>query len=102
MENNQPESVVPPTQKNGGNLGAVIAIVVIVLLLLAGGFYYFTSGIKSLNEYDDVPAITGDQELFPPTSTSDAIADIEADINNTDLSEVDQLLNDLDSELQAL
>lgn len=109
MENTQPEQQsteqAPQEEPNfadtkKGGVGPVLGIVVIIALIAIGGYYYFTSGVEQIPNYEAGEEDATVQALSEQ-STSDTISDIEADVEATDLSEVDALLEDLEADLQG-
>lgn len=103
--NPQEESSAPnttPVQKpQQGGFGPIFAIIVIIILLALGGLYYFTEGVEQVQ--DTQQEETGDEtvDALMQQGDSDEIADIEADLDATDLSEVEDILDDIDAELEA-
>jgi uncharacterized membrane protein len=113
-ENTQTQQNVPfntnPTmnpQKEGGK-GALIGSIIVILLLIVAGAYVWMSRPASepvLNEMEDASQIEnspdemlGDLQI---QGTSDEVTAIEADVNATNLEDVDVELNQIDAELKA-
>lgn len=90
MENQEPTTPTPKAPKNSGGVGPVLSIIVIIILLALGGLYYFTTGINKIPSYG--------------TSNDGAqvVSDLEQEVDNTNLDEVDTLLNDIDADLQQI
>lgn len=93
------DNMVPPPEEKG-HFGAWAGIVIIVVILALGGLYFW--GKKLNNEGPSMPAPmienagtseTGvfDQstEALQTQGTSDNISDIEADLNSTNLENLD-------------
>lgn len=101
--NQQPIPEAPKVKKEGGSTGSIIAIIVIVLILIAGGYYYFTTGINpaGLPAGGDGAATEDAVAALNEQGTSDDLGDIEADLNATDLSGLDDASADFESNLQA-
>ncbi|MBL7045458.1 MAG: hypothetical protein ISR99_00245 [Parcubacteria group bacterium] len=113
-ENNKtPEQNIPdqvPNVETGGDMseekkssGPFVGIVIIVLVLVVGGLYFW--GSKLSKERQDL--VTPEEiqaeadpslEALSTQSTSDAVADIEADLDTTDLGGLDAELADIDTE----
>lgn len=102
------ESPMSPQEGPGGSGGALIALVVIVLIILAGAFFIFGDKLPGepktdaeLDEQFDATGVEAQAELEAINSTSDsnALADLEADINSSDLSDLDAELDAIDQEL---
>lgn len=102
VENQAPQS----TPKKEGGLGPVVGIIIIIVLLALGAMYYFTAGVDQIQngqmmmENDGMTADEEAQTLKEQGSSTD-LADIEADLNATDLSGLDEASADFESELQG-
>lgn len=104
MDSLEQEAVVPPTpSKPSGNFGPVIGIIIIVIVLALGGFYYFTTEVKELaqGEQDASQIVADEEEALRAQSDSSDLADIEADLNASDFSGLDEASAELDGELGA-
>lgn len=92
-------------KKQSAGAGPVVAIVVIMALLAVGGVYYLTTEVKELHP-EEPSTIVGDEdrgseEALRNQSSSTELSTIEADLNATDFSELDEASDGFDSELQA-
>lgn len=93
----------PEMPKKEGGTGGVIAIIVIVVLLALGGIYYLmTSGSAMLPVNEAMPTMEEVQNSNDPDvqatmqqGSSDALADIEADMSSTDFGSMDAEINNL-------
>ena len=93
----------PDMPKKEGGTGGVIAIIVIVVLLALGGIYYLmTSGSTMMPVNETMPTMEEVQNSNDPDvqatmqqSSSDALADIEADMSSTDFGSLDAEINNL-------
>ncbi len=93
----------PMMPKKEGGVSGVIAIIVIVVLLALGGIYYLmTAGDSMLPVNETMPTLQDVQNSNDPDvqatmqqGSSDALADIEADLGATDLSGLDTEINNL-------
>lgn len=90
----------PSAQKKEGGFGSTLAIIVIILILIAGGVYYFTVGISTVDDTAVEGDAAADVAALNEQGTSDNLTDIEADLNATDLSGLDNAAADVDAELQ--
>lgn len=100
----EPTPVSTPETKTakGGSAGSVIAIIIIIVLLALGAFYYITVEVDQLKDVDQAAQIVGDEEdQLRTQGTSNDLADIEADLNATDLSGLDSASAGVDAELVA-
>ena len=86
------------------SMGPIVGIAIIVILIIYGGLYYWGGKIKNqdqksataeeiLNQED------GSLDLLRTQRPSDEIADIEADLDSTNLEGLDKELDDIDAEL---
>ncbi len=104
METTEPTSMPTnePKTSKGGSAGPVIAIIIIIVLLALGAFYYITVEVDQLQDVDQAAQIVGDEEdQLRTQGTSNDLADIEADLNATDLSGLDSAAAGFDAELNA-
>lgn len=99
-----------PAQEKSGGSGAMIGAVVVIVIIVALGAYVFMNRDSGTNapqyseeEQAELDAIVDapDQTLeeLQQQGSSDEIADIEADIDATDLDNLDQELGDIEGEL---
>lgn len=88
-------------KKESGGPGATLAIIVILLLIVAGGWYYFTNVGSLTGEPATVDDGSADVAALEAQGTSDNVADIEADVNATDLSGLDSAAAGFGAELEA-
>lgn len=85
------------------SVGIIVSIIVIVLVLSAGAYYFLKQVPTStdLNSQDQTPVVTTPADVDVVTSTlstqgtSTDIADIQADLNSTDLTGLDAGLSDI-------
>jgi len=91
----------PPEEKS---VGALIGSIIIVVIIVIGGIYFWASQEPAPLPID--PAI--DNVLVPDQQTeillnqgvSDEISDIEADLNATNLDNLDAEMGDINTQLQ--
>ncbi|MEK7500732.1 MAG: hypothetical protein AAB642_01245 [Patescibacteria group bacterium] len=101
-ENNTNQENQTPTEetKSPKNLWAWIVLIGIVVAIVFG-FYYWPN-IKpaeapvNTEEFNQPDAAT---QALEQATTSDEVADIEQDLNATDLSDLDRELSDIETEL---
>lgn len=104
MDSLDQEPVVPQNApKQSGGIGPVIGIIVIVIVLALGGFYYFTSEVKQLADQEPASSeiVADEEEALRTQGTSNDLGAIEADVNASDFSGLDEASAGLDSELSA-
>lgn len=84
-------------------MGALVGTLIVLAVLVLGGVYFFLN--KQMTAPQTPPVILGDTmptpavENTPAPSSSDTVADISADIDATDL---DQLDAQIDADLRAI
>ena len=102
MENAEQEPTVAPAPKApSGGIGPIIGIIIIVILLALGGVYYFTKGVAQIQPNEAVVIPADEEETLRAQGTSIEISDIEADINASDFSGLDDSSANFDLELNA-
>lgn len=88
--------VLPPEKKSHG---ALIAVIVILFLIIVGGLYFL--GQKMNRDYtipmDESDAVTESMNI---QSNSDEVSSIEADLNATNIDDIDQGAAVIEAELQ--
>ncbi len=102
METTQPTPSAPPTPTQAPAshaMGPLIGTLIILIVLALGGLYAWNMQ-ASMPENEPLPLILSDddREGLPPTSSSDEVTDIEADISATDL---DAFEAQIDADLKA-
>lgn len=111
---NNPQSVyereVPQiNEKQTKSVGAIIGIVIIIVIIIFGGLYYWGAQISNQKTQSDqqgttpTPEEIGNKpdaalEQLQTQNASDEVADIETDLNATDLDGLDAELKQIDSE----
>ncbi|MDP3996134.1 MAG: hypothetical protein Q8P86_00355 [bacterium] len=106
VSNNQtppvPETTDGGTEKTGA--GPILGAVIIVILLAIGGYYFWTTYLEETTFTDTTNEQIMEEE--PPTaeelqvqSSSDAIDDIEMDLDASEFNNLDAELNDIEGEL---
>lgn len=96
-QNNPSMGSIEPHKKS---YGALIAVVVILFLIVIGGLYFLGQRIDQ--PYIN-PTTTGGDEMtnsFNSQSDSDDVTSIEADLNATNIDNVDQGAAATESEIQ--
>ena len=99
MPEEHKENTVPEKSSAGPLIGATIIIVVLAL----GAFYFWGAHLNTVKKANDglplIPAEGADttsdanQEWMPQDSSSDNAADIQADLEATDMSTFEQQMN---------
>lgn len=105
---NSPNSPTPSQgQSEQKSWGPAIGLVVILLIIIAGSFYFFRGGTPKGDapNQEAEPSITDiEDELqsLREQSESDEVADIKADLDDTDVSGLDEELNLAEDEVAQL
>ncbi len=89
-----------PPKKGDDGVGPIVAIVVIVLILVLGGLYYLMQNVKT----GSTDTAAKDQQTVQALMTqgsSDTAAAIQADLDATDLTSVDQAVADVDTSTET-
>lgn len=97
-------SQMPPVQsqpENKSPMGALIAVVIILALIIVGGLYFLKER-SSQQPYMPPTEQQGDSvtESLNTQGSSDDLSSIEADLNSTDLNNLDQGAAAIEAQLQ--
>lgn len=94
----QTNNPVAPTQSAPAQhgVGPLVGTLIVLAVLVLGGVYFLTSTPKM--QYEPPPVILGDPAapqpmMVAPTSDSDAVTDISADVSATDLNDLEAQIN---------
>lgn len=108
MPNQQPEmggqiNSMPPTPQSSDpdkkSTGSLVGILIILLIIIVGGWYFLRERSQKIPIFDE--DTESSIESLEKQGTSDEVVDIEADLNATNLSDLDAELDSIDQELQA-
>lgn len=75
-------------ERSGGSAGPIIGAIIILAIIILGGFYFWSQRAD-----DSDAAINRTVESINTQGTSDEAAAIEADLNNTNIENLDSELN---------
>jgi hypothetical protein len=98
-----PESVQyssPLPAEHRGSMGAVIGAIIIVVILLLIGLYLWGAQLAQSPSTVTEEVVEETSDEAPLTGT-DAVADIESDLEATEFEEIDDELNSIEAELEA-
>ena len=103
--NAAPQPTPEPNMNTGGgdekkSMGPVVGIIIIIILIVLGGWYYWSTQIQGEMTPEEI--IAGEDVALldlQEQGTSDEVADIEADLDATDLEGLDAELEQIDNEL---
>jgi hypothetical protein len=91
--NNMNMGGMPPQEKSG-SAGSLIAVVVVLAVIVAAALYFWRERGAMDENMDDLYNNNAALETINAQSTSDEAASIEADLNATDVENVDYDLNE--------
>lgn len=95
-QNQMPPMMAEPEKKSSGPL---IAVIIILALIVIGGLYFLKA--RSSQDIYTPPAVeTSDVDTLKQQSSSDTLESIEADLNATNLDNLDQGAAAIEAELQ--
>lgn len=103
MEPNSNNAAPQENMPQQHGMGALVGTLIVLAVLVLGGVYFFLN--KQITEPQTPPVILGDTapaplvQDTPAPSSSDAVGAIDADIDATDL---DQLDAQIDADLRAI
>lgn len=84
---------MPPMQTNmetDSSKGPLIAVIIILALIIIGGLYFLKERNSQITEMPVVPQRDQMAESLKVQGTSDDISSIEADLNSTNIDNLDQ------------
>lgn len=99
MDTFNPNQMPPmPGQVEKKSMGPLIAVIIILALIIIGGLYF----LKTRSSQNYIPTPTGDgiTESLNKQGTSDDLSSIEADLNATNLNNLDQGAAAIEAQLQ--
>lgn len=100
-----PEDSTPvggPTPPEKSAMGPAIGIIIIIIILIVGAFYFWNTSLRETpSPAPEQQGEAGDRvtEGLKQVRTGDEISDIEADLGGTNLEELDNELNAIESQL---
>lgn len=94
--NQMPPMSATPEKKS---MGPLIAVIIILALIIIGGLYFLKTR-SSQPVYTPTPASDNITESLNTQSSSDSLNSIEADLNATDLNNLDQGATAVEAVLQ--
>ena len=106
QNNQQPQSMggAMPGMKKSHGVGPAVGIVIIIVLLIAGGYYFWQQRAATMKGAD-LPSdeVSVDQDdtraALEAQGSSDELADIEQDLNATELDSIDEELINVEQEV---
>lgn len=97
-QNNPAPSFINPLQPEKKSVGPTIGLVIVVILIILGGIYFWN---QQQNKDSDSMAVENEAMMIKEQGTSNEVSSIEADLNATNLDNLDQELGNIDADLQA-
>ena len=107
--NQNPVDTMPQTPEEtpkSSSVGPFIGIIIVILVIILGGLYFWGQRVEknadeSILTGEDTVTEDNSVEILETQSSSDEIADIEEDLNTTDLENLDRELQSIESDLDA-
>ena len=84
---------MPPIQSSDTNkksVGPLVAVIIILVLIIVGGLYFLKERSSQPTYVPEVPAGDNVTDALNQQGTTDDLSSIEADLNATDLNNLDQ------------
>jgi hypothetical protein len=101
MENMSNDNMMPEEDKK--QTGSLIGIIIIILIIVIGGFYFWGQKLDEVSIEPTAEEILAEEDVLSEAletqGTSDELTDIEADLESTNLDDLDAELSDIDLEL---
>lgn len=88
----------PIAEHHSSAIGSIIGAIIVIIVIVIGGLYFWGAQLERQQAMtEELPFLLGDEgyenEGLPPTSSSDEVADIEADVSATDLEAFEAALD---------
>ena len=105
QNNQQPQSMGGGSlgMKKQHGVGPAVGIVIIIVLLIAGGYYFWQQRAATMKGGDAQDEVSVDQDearvALEAQGNSDELADIEQDLNATELDSIDEELINVEQEV---
>lgn len=102
MPNIPPKNPTPSAPSQEKNTGALIGTIIIIVILVVGGLYMWGKDLVNNGAISPAEVLQVSDtatEALKSQSTSTKASDIEADLNATDLSNLDKELNDISNQI---
>lgn len=110
-QNSAPEGTIHDDAQHA-HVGPVLGILIVVLILILGGLYLWGSMLQENtalettertlpNNEPETPRAQADQDILMTTSSSVEIEAIYADLESTNLNDLDSELDTIDTEMRT-
>lgn len=109
----QKEEAQSFSDANHSHVGPILGVLIVVLIIILGGLYLWGSMLNETetqvqtvqrvipNNEPETPRAEADRQIMDTTSSSNELDAIYADLESTNLSDLDGELNQIDAELNA-
>jgi hypothetical protein len=87
MGGGTPEGNVKPS-----SAGPIVGTIIIIVIIILGGFYFWSKKVA------ETPVADEQTQQLQDVSSSDSVADIEADLNATDFTSLDSDIDQIGAE----
>jgi hypothetical protein len=94
---------MPPIQSSGTNnksAGPLVAVIIILALIIVGGLYFLKERSSQPTYVPEVPAGDSVTDSLNNQGSTDDLSSIEADLNATDVNNLDQGATAVEASLQ--
>ncbi|MEK9168085.1 MAG: hypothetical protein AAB769_02020 [Patescibacteria group bacterium] len=102
MQNMPPKSPMSSSNSPEKNTGALIGTIIIIIILVIGGLYMWGKNLVdngTMSPAEVLQAPDTATEALNNQGTSTKASDIEADLNTTDLTDIDKELGNIEQQL---
>ena len=94
-------------QENKSSIGSIAGTIIIIAIIILGGLYFWGKRIEETKQKEDLitdsssePGVNSETNAVGSVSSSDDLNAIEADLNATDINNLDQGAAVIEAELQ--
>lgn len=112
MDTQNVEAPKPFSEEHQSHVGPILGVLIVVLVLILGGLYLWGSMIADNengalvertipNNEPETTRAQADGQIMGTVSSSDELGAIEADLESTNLNDLDTELNQIDAEMSA-
>ncbi len=106
MEPTGEQNAVSPAPQNDKSAGPAIGIIIIILVVMLGGLYFWSqkTEVKRMNEIENAQIqeesmrAQAELEMLQTQGSGDDLDSIEADLNNTDFSNLGSEIDNIEAE----
>jgi len=100
-QNTTPKYAGIKPNKDGGT-GAFVGSLIIIMVIILGGIYVFNSIQEQIGFTKTESAATGSTETGTKLNEQDDVTSLEADLNGSDIDNLDKELDAIDAEFENI